>query len=237
MVIVGPLRVEAEALLCTRSDHARIVQIALGDAVDLAPELACACVYGGVEILQERLGRGIDDRVHGIDAQAVDVKLVDPLQRVVDEEPAHVVAVRAVEVERRTPGRRVARGEVRAVFAQVVSLGAEVVVDDVEKQGETALMTGIDKPLERARTAVRRLRGADVRSVVAPVARAGKLRDRHQLDGGDAEVFERIEMWNDRVERPFVGERADVQLVENVVLERDAAPAVVVPFEIAGDDF
>ena len=68
------------------------------------PSASRALAHGGRQILQERLGGVIDDGVHGVDAQAVDVELVDPLQRVVDEEPAHVVAVRAVEIERQPHG-------------------------------------------------------------------------------------------------------------------------------------
>src|SRR5436853_331881 len=84
-------------------------------------------VLGRREVLQERLGGVIDDGVHGVDAQRIDVKLLDPLQGVVDEEPAHVVAVRPVEVQRRAPRRLVAVGKVRSELGEVVPLRAEVV--------------------------------------------------------------------------------------------------------------
>ena len=45
-----------------------------------------------------------------VDARRGDVELVDPLQRVVDEEPPHVFALRAVEVERQPPLRPRDRG-------------------------------------------------------------------------------------------------------------------------------
>src|SRR5436190_1362075 len=98
-------------------------------------------------------------------------------------------------------------------------------------------MTGIDESLERARTAVRILRRVRIRAIVSPVARAGKLRDRKQLDRGNAEVAQRVEARNDRVERPLRRERAGMQLIDDVVFERDAAPSRVVPFEIARDHF
>src|SRR5436190_16797203 len=168
--------------------------------------------------------------MHGVDAQSVAVKLVDPLQRVVDEEPAHVVAARPVEIERESPRRFVAIGEVRTELGEVVSFRTEVVVDHVEENRETALMTGIDESLERARTAVRILRRVRIRAIVSPVARAGKLRDRKQLDRGNAEVAQRVEARNDRVERRLRRERAGMQLIDYVVFERDAAPSRVVPF-------
>ena len=169
MKVVAPLRIESEAELFGGCDDAGIVEIALGDRVDAAGRALRAFAHGRRQVLQERLGGMIDDRVHGIDAQAVDVKLIDPLQRVVNEEPAHVVAVRAVEIERQSPRRLVAVGEVRAVLAEIVSLGTEVVVDDVEEDGQAARVTGVDETLQRDRSAVRLLRRADVDAVVAPV--------------------------------------------------------------------
>ena len=42
------------------------------------------------------------DRVHGVEAQAVEAIFVDPVERVVEEEIAHL---RTLEIDRRTPGR------------------------------------------------------------------------------------------------------------------------------------
>ena len=80
-----------------------VVAVALGDHVDVPPGCSAHVVHRVGELLHERLRARIDDRVHGVEAQRVDVELVDPLQRVLDEEAAHVVAAGAVEVERRRP--------------------------------------------------------------------------------------------------------------------------------------
>src|SRR5207248_6420611 len=77
--VVAPLRVEAEAEVSRGGDDARVVEIALRDRPDAAPELAGALAYGAGEVLQEWLGGVIDDGVHGVDAQRIDVELVDPL--------------------------------------------------------------------------------------------------------------------------------------------------------------
>ena len=45
----------------------------------------------------------VDDRVHGVEAQAVEVVLLEPVERVVDEEVAH--RARLSEVDRGAPGR------------------------------------------------------------------------------------------------------------------------------------
>ena len=57
-------------------------------------------------------------------------------------------------------------------------------------------------------------------AVVAPPAAAGELRDRHHLDRGDAEVGERRQMIERRQPGAFVGEGADVHLVQHLPFER-----------------
>ena len=96
-------------------------------------------------------GGRIDQRVHGIESEAVEVVVAQPHQRVVAEEPAHLVAAGAVEVDRVAPRRVVAVGEVRPKLAKVIPLWSEVVVDDVEDHGEPAGVTRVDKPLQIVR--------------------------------------------------------------------------------------
>ena len=55
-------------------------------------------MYGGRQLGEEVARAVVDDRVGGVEPQAVDVILVHPVQRVLDEELAHHVAVRAVEL-------------------------------------------------------------------------------------------------------------------------------------------
>ena len=66
------------------------------------------------ELFQERPSRKVQDGVHRIQAQGIDMELGDPVEGVFDEEPAHLVAVRAVEVQRRPPGGAVGIGKVGA---------------------------------------------------------------------------------------------------------------------------
>src|SRR6476661_1615308 len=116
--VVVPLRIEAKAVLRGGSDDARVVEIALRDRVDRAAQLLSALADRRGEVLQEGLGGVIDDCVYGVDAQRIDMKLVDPLQCAVDEEPSHVVALGTVEVDRQSPRRLVSIGEVRREFAE-----------------------------------------------------------------------------------------------------------------------
>src|SRR5204863_4906999 len=106
---------------------------------------------------------------------------------------------------------------------------------DVEDHREAARVRRVDEPLERERSAVARLRRADVDAVVAPVPMPRKLPDRHELDGGDSQLAECIEPLDGSVERPLCCERADVQLVDDEILDGYAGPPAVVPRELGAE--
>src|SRR5262245_35709560 len=100
----------------------------------------------------------IDDRVHRIDAQSVEMKLIDTHQSILDEKLPDVIAMRSVEIQGHAPRGLVSIGEIRSELAQIVSFGAEVVVDDVEDHGQPTLMRSVDQSLQRLGTAIRVLR-------------------------------------------------------------------------------
>ena len=90
-------------------------------------------------------------------------------------------------------------------------------------------MRGVDQRLQLLRPAVRRVGRVRQHAVVAPVALAGEVGERHQLDRGDAEVDQRLQL----LRRAGVGalgrEGADVQLVDHRLAPRPAGPGVVAP--------
>ena len=159
-----------------------------------------------------------------------------PEEGVADHEVAHRVAVGTVEVDRLPPGGAVAVGEVGSEAAEVVPLRAEVVVDHVEDHRQPLAVAGIDQPLEPLRTAVAVLDGEGIDAVVAPVALPGELGHRHQLQGGHAQFQQVVEAGNDRGEGAGRGEGADVEFVDQVVLERQTGPGAVAPGEGARVD-
>src|SRR5262249_34606253 len=68
-------------------------------------------------------------------------------------------------------------------------------------------------------------------AVIAPVARARELADRHELDPRHPDVAQLWQFGRDAVERPRVSERPDVQLVEHEIAARRRAPVTVAPLE------
>src|SRR5688500_13881979 len=112
-----------------------------------------------------------------------------------------------------------------------------MVVDHIENDVEPRGMGRIDEALEACRSTIRRLHGKRENAVIAPVAFSGKLRERHELDGSDAEVAQLLQARYRGVEGAFFRERTDVQLVEDHVAEIRRGPRVPLPRELHGHDF
>ena len=174
--------------------------------------------------------------MHRVEAKRVDVKVTNPMKRVLDEVVAHFVAVGSVEIQRFAPRRPVSLGEIRGEVAEVVAFGAEVVVDDVEHDREPETVARVDETFERGGPTVAVLHRERVDAVVAPVALSRKLGDGHELDRGDPEIPKPLESTRRGVERSFERKRPDVELVDNQLFEGSVAPRAVGPIELGGDD-
>jgi hypothetical protein len=129
-------------------EEMRRVAVVLEHEVDVA--VVARARGDGARDLGHDVRRGIvGDGVDRIHAQPVEVELLDPVERVVDEEGAHVLRALAVEVDRRTP-RGLVRGveELGRIEREVVALGPEVVVDHVEQHHQAALVRRHHEALE-----------------------------------------------------------------------------------------
>src|SRR5262245_12566467 len=143
--------------------------------------------------------------MHGIEAQRIEVKFAEPITGILEKKIAHIVARRAVEIERRSPRRAIAVGEIGSEVGKVIHLRAEMIVDNIENDRQTFAMAGVDQALERSGPAVGVLDGEWKDAVVTPISGAGKLTDRHELERGDAETFEAREVHRNRIEAAALG--------------------------------
>ena len=228
--VVGPLRRHAHPALGGRGHHHGVVEVGLGDERERAPDLGRQRGDLVGELGQQVPRRVVDQRVHGVEPQRVQVEVPQPAQGVVADPAAH--APRLPGPSRLTapaPRRLVRLGEVRAERVQVVPGRPEVVVDDVEADRETAGVRLVDEPLQRRRAAVRLVHRVQVDAVVAPAVLPVERGDRHELDGRHPEVDEVVEPLDGGVERARVGERAEVQLVDDAVAQVGPAPVAVGP--------
>ena len=87
-------------------------------------------------------------------------------------------------------------------------------------------MRGVDERPEIVGLPIAARRREERDAVVAPVAVARKVGDRHQLDRGDPEILQIRQALDDTAKRPLWRERADVQLVEDG-RDRARAPSTV----------
>ncbi len=134
----------------------------------------------------------VQHRRHRVDAQPVDMELLDPVQRVGDQEVAHLVAP---EVEdqgspvrlRTTPrvGVLVQRGAVEA--RQRPLIAREMRRDPVDDDPDAALVEVVDEPAEVVRRPVPRGGRVVAAHLVAPRAPEGMFGDGQKLDVGEAQ--------------------------------------------------
>ena len=180
--------------------------------------------------------RLVHDGVSRVEAEAVEVELLHPEDRVFPEVIPHRAVVVAVEVERVAP-RGFVRGieVILGVRAEVVAVGAEVVVDGVEDHADPLGVRRVHQGAQVVRMAVGARGRVEEHAVVAPVPAAREVGQRHDLDGRDTQVPEVIELADGGEERALARERADVQLVDDERVQRHAAMVgVVLPGVLPG---
>ena len=137
---------------------------------------------------------------------------------------------RDLRVDGRTPGRVVPLREgLRRDGVDIGAFRTEVIVDDVEQHHEAGGMGGVDERLQVVRAAIGVGRREGQHAVIAPVPPARESGDRHDLDGGDAEIDQMAELADGRAKGAFRREGADVQLVDDRLLPWAAGPGVVAP--------
>ena len=227
--VVIPHRVEPIAAGGAVADDPRVVELRLGDDERGSAEPFAQRRDLRRQLLEDVGWRLVDDRVHRIEAQAVQVVVADPHCRVVDSEPAHLSCIGPIEVERSAPRGMVPVAEVGSKPRQEVADRAEVVVDDIQDHGQAGQMARVDKTLHRLGTAIGLVGREQVDAVVTPAARAGELGHRHDLDRIHAELDQVGEALDRGIERSGGGERADVKLVQDEAFKWAAAPAGVAP--------
>ena len=173
-----------------------------------------------------RARAAVADGVHRVQAQAVEAVFHQPVQRVVDEELAHL---RLVEIDRRAPGRGLSLvEELRRVGVQVIAVRAEVVVDHVEVHAQAEAVGGVDQALQVFRRAVGGVGCVGQHAVIAPVAPAGEVGHRHQLQRGHAQRQQLRQALAHAGKAAAPG--AGVHLVDHALVPGTAAPGLVRPF-------
>ena len=102
--------------------------------------------------------------------------------------------------------------EARRIGGEIVPVRPEVVVDDVEEDHQAEAVRGVDQGLQIVGRAIGGVGREGQHAVVAPVALAREIVDRHELDGGDAELSQ---VGQPRGDTGEAAQAAGMQLVEH----------------------
>ena len=174
--------------------------------------------------------RLIVDCVQGIQPQAVEMKLVDPIAGVGNEELADRAALGAIEVQGMPPTGLATRvGVGRGVGTCVVAHGTEVVVNHVQQHAQAVVVSLVDEEAEIIGRAVEPGRGKQIDAVVAPAEGAGKLGYGHDFDERNAQGGQLRQVTCRGPQCALRREGANVQFVDYLSGERHAGPIAVAP--------
>ena len=190
---------------------------------------------GARDLGQNLVRRGIDELVRGVQAKAVDVVFVGPVQQVLDHEGADAGRAWAIKVDGRTPrcGVHAAQVFVR-IEPCVISVWPEMVVDHVQHDGHVRLVSGVHQAAKPIGAAVDCGWGEELSAVVSPVPSPWEGRDGHQFDGREADAAQFRHERGRGIERAFGGERPNVAFVEDKIGKLGGNPRIVGPGESAG---
>src|SRR5260370_28283667 len=94
------------------------------------------------QFFEKTNGRMVENRMHRVEPERIDMAINDPIKRVLDKIISHLVAPRTIEIERRSPRRLVPVGEIRPELGKIISLRAEMIINDVQNHGEAASVAG-----------------------------------------------------------------------------------------------
>ena len=107
-----------------------------------------------------------------------------------------------------------------------------MIVNDVQDDSQPLLMTGIDQQPQPLRPSVGILNCKRIDAIVAPVTAAGELGNGHEFNSRDTEIFQFVQIMNNGLKGALWRERAYVKFVDNIVMQWQSAPAVILPGEV-----
>ena len=224
--------IDAKAALVGGHDHLALLRLVFHHDIGLPGAGSLAHRLG--KFGQDMLVAFVEQRLHSVDTQPIDVKVSDPIGSIADNKVAHGAGAFAVIIEGGAPFVFVAGGEeVLAVGAEMVA-HAHMVVNDIKDHPEPEGMGAIDEAAHGVGFAIGGERGIGEGHVIAPAETALEGADGHDLDNRNAGVLEVLQPLGRRGPGAFGGKGANMKFIKHLVLAVDAGPAFVRPGEIGG---
>ena len=152
--IIVPGRIEPPTAVGRTPQGNGLLKLVLADDQHFAPAGRLAGTPG--DRRDDMVFRLVVDGVQGVQPQAVDMELIDPIAGVGNEELADRSAVGAVEVQGMPPtGFVILAGIGLGVAARVVAHGTKVVVNYVQQHSQAMGVGLVDEEAEVVRHAVK----------------------------------------------------------------------------------
>src|SRR5512139_1594613 len=104
MIVIAPLGVDAESSQLLRFYNPYIIEIALGNEVESSATKRGKCIDLFSKFLQEGRRARIDNAVHRIDPESIDMIITKQVQRALDKKKTYLITEGVVEVHRIAPG-------------------------------------------------------------------------------------------------------------------------------------
>ena len=184
MEIVIPQAIQAVAALLRRLHQFHFLRFVFGDENHLARSGTFASFAG--HGAQDVIFGAVVDVLRRIQPETIQMELVDPVTGIRDAELADRAGIVAVEVDGRAPVGGFLAEELRCEFAEVVAVGAEMIVDHVQDHAQAERMRAIDEAAKVVGRSID-MRGREpLDAVITPAESARKFGHRHHFQNGDA---------------------------------------------------
>jgi len=90
-----------------------------------------------------------------IQPKSVDVAFCLPIKGIFEEKAANFIGILTIEVKSIAPGVAIPVGKIGTEVGKIVSLGTEMVIDDIQDDRQTFSVAGIHEALESGQAAIR----------------------------------------------------------------------------------
>ena len=153
------------------------------------------------------------------------MEFFNPIAAIGDEKFADRSRIWSIEIDRVAPIVFFFTGQIIVgINAEIISIGAEVVVNHVENYTQAQRVRAIHKGAQIVRRAIQMGRRKQVHAVVSPAKFSWEIRDRHHFDDSDSDARQLCQLFGRGPPRSFFGECADVHFVNDLAFQFDTRP-------------
>src|SRR5690606_1984581 len=143
--VIQPLGVETIPANFFVLNDAWRIQVAFRNHKQWFADLLRICFHLLVDLLQEMDGAVIKNSMDSVQPEPVDVVMLKPMEGIFDKKIAYTVGIRPIKIDCHAPRCSVVVRKIRAEMSDVIPLGSQVVVHDIQNDGNAPVMACINQ--------------------------------------------------------------------------------------------